>query len=292
MLTGFLLAGALAALPVPVALLWVRGRRGAALAPALAAGLPALFLGGAPLMLVVSGAVALAGVLLGALARRGWSIGWCVAALALLMFCLSLISVSGTTRSDWSVFFNARAAALEAEAGGGTALAEVMKWMDERLPFVGFGLLFQGALFSAAAQAGLVFFLLRAGADGEAAPVPEGRFRTMRPPEWLVWLAILALVLWLADNRWPNDAVRFVAWNGAIALSAVYWLNGLGIALCAMEAFGLRPVMCVVLLALLFIMQAQHLLAVAGFVDTWFDQRLTAARIAAAWRARRDRDDD
>ena len=55
MLTGFLLAGALAALPVPVALLWVRGRRGAALAPALAAGLPALFLGGAPLMAAGAG---------------------------------------------------------------------------------------------------------------------------------------------------------------------------------------------------------------------------------------------
>jgi hypothetical protein len=59
----------------------------------------------------------------------------------------------------------------------------------------------------------------------------------MRPPEWRVWAVILALVAWLVDNRWPSDTVRVAAWNGAVALGAVYWLNGLGILLCAMEAF-------------------------------------------------------
>jgi len=103
---------------------------------------------------------------------------------------------------------------------------------------------------------------------------------------------ILVLVTWLVDNRWPNDALRACAWNGAVALGAVYWLNGLGILLCATEAFRFRPGLVVLTVSLVFLLTQQQLLALVGLVDIWFDQRLAAARLAEAWRTRRDRRDD
>ncbi len=290
---GFLLVAAVVALPFPVAMLWIRGRRASALLLALVAGLPLFAAGGAPVTLAAAAVVAAAGTLLARLAGRGWSYGRCVAALALLLFFLAAGGASATARQDWTVFFAARAAEFESPDGAGNAaFAGWLKWLDEHLVFVGYGLLFQGALFAAAVQAALFFGWLRATAGEGAAPLPEGRFRTMRPPEWLVWAVILVLVTWLVDNRWPNDALRACAWNGAVALGAVYWLNGLGILLCATEAFRFRPGLVVLTVSLVFLLTQQQLLALVGLVDIWFDQRLAAARLAEAWRTRRDRRDD
>ncbi len=290
---GFLLVAAVVALPFPVAVLWTRGRRASALLLALVAGLPLFAAGGAPVTLAAAAVVAAAGTLLARLAGRGWSYGRCVAALALLLFFLAAGGASATARQDWTVFFAARAAEVESLGGAGNAaFAGWLKWLDEHLVFLGFGLLFQGALYAAVVQAALFFGWLRATAGEGAAPLPEGRFRTMRPPEWLVWAVILVLVTWLVDNRWPNDALRACAWNGAVALGAVYWLNGLGILLCATEAFRFRPGLVVLTVSLVFLLSLQHLLAVAGLLDIWFDQRLAAARLAEAWRARRDSRND
>lgn len=290
---GFLLVAAVVALPFPVAVLWTRGRRAAAMLLALAAGLPLFAAGGAPVTLASAAVVASAGVLLALTARRGWSFGRCAAALALLLFVLAAGAASATARQDWTVFFAARAAEFESLGGpANAAFAGLLKWLDEHLVFVGYGLLFQAALFAASVQAALFFGWLRATAGEGSGPLPEGRFRTMRPPEWLVWAVILALVAWLVDNRWPSDTVRVAAWNGAVALGAVYWLNGLGILLCAMEAFRFRPGLVVLVLALVFLLSQQQLLALVGLVDIWFDQRLAAARLAEAWRTRRDRRND
>lgn len=290
---GFLLVAAVVALPFPVAVLWTRGRRASALLLALVAGLPLFAAGGAPVTLAAAAVVAAAGTLLARLAGRGWSYGRCVTAQALLLFVLAAGAALATARQDWTVFFAARAAEFESLGGpANEGFAGLLKWLDEHLAFVGFGLLFQAALFAAAVQAALYFGWLRATAGEGSEPLPEGRFRTMRPPEWLVWAVILVLVTWLVDNRWPNDALRVCAWNGAVALGAVYWLNGLGILLCAMEAFRFRPGLVVLTLSLVFLLSQQQLLALVGLVDIWFDQRLAAARLAEAWRARRDRRND
>lgn len=290
---GFLLVAAVVALPFPVAALWTRGRPAAALLLALAAGLPLFMAGGAPVTLAAAAVVAAAGILLSQAARRGWSYGRCVAALALLLFLLAAGGASAASRQDWTVFFAARAAEFESVGGSGNAaFAGWLKWLDEHLAFMGYGLLFQGALYAASVQAALFFAWLRVTAGEGSEPLPEGRFRTMRPPEWLVWAVILVLVTWLVDNRWQNDVLRLIAWNGAVALGAVYWLNGLGILLCATEAFRFRPGMVVLTLSVVFLLSLQHLLAVAGLLDIWFDQRLAAARLAEAWRARHDRRND
>ncbi|HPA41980.1 MAG TPA: hypothetical protein PKV69_08215, partial [Candidatus Hydrogenedentes bacterium] len=65
-----------------------------------------------------------------------------------------------------------------------------------------------------------------------------------------------------------------------------------GILLCAMEAFRFRPGLVVLVLALVFLLSQQQLLVLVGLVDIWFDQRLAAARLAEAWRTRRDRRND
>ncbi len=297
--------------PVPAAVFWACGRRGSALMTLAWAGVSVLAGYGLRIALLraagvepevfgmgwlvvgfAAALVASGGVVLGGMIRSGSSFGRCVAALSLLYFGLIGAETAvlwDQTRDAWTVFMNARTAELE-EAGN-TAMAELLRWFDGHWAYVGFGMLYSGLLLAVSLQAVVVFRWLRANPDQAAGVEPNGQFKTMRPPEWLVWLAIAAALLWLADNRWPNETVRFVSWNTAMALFTVYWLNGLGIALCGLQAFGARAGMQALLLGLLFLSGMHQGLAVFGLFDTWFEHRIALARLAAAWRERnRDRD--
>ena len=312
-LTGALLSGtdaaplAMAIFPVPVAVLWARGRHGAAVAAALCgafsvlAGQMALAMAaadpethvmlgtGAFILAVATLAVAGLGAPLGEMIRRGRSFGQCVSLLTLAMFVLSVLETAllwDESRKAWTVAISQRVAQMEQGAGETTPYGDLMRWFDVQLPYLVFGVLFSGVLVVACLQTAAVFRWLRNGAEAADSPPPVGKFKMMRPPDALVWLAIAAALLGLADYQWPNDALRFVSWNTGVALAAVYWINGVGIALCAMEAFGMRAGAPWGLLGLMMIFGLHNGLAVIGLFDTWFDQRLGALRLAAAWRDR------
>jgi len=302
---------AMAVFPVPVAVLWARGRHGAAvmaclcgafsvlagqLAIALAAADPgsvAMLGAGAFILAAATLAVAGLGAPLGEMIRRGRSFGQCVTLLAMATYALAVLETAlfwGESRKAWTVMINQRIAQMEQGAGGATPYGDLMRWFDTQLPYLVFGVYFAGMLLVAVLQVAAVFRWLRGPEEAAETPTPVGKFKFMRPPDTLVWLVIAAALLGLADYQWPNDTMRFVSWNLGVALAAVYWLNGVGIALCAMEAFGMRTGTAWVVLGLLVLFGLHNGLAIIGLFDTWFDQRLGAQRLAEAWR-NRNRDD-
>ncbi len=312
-LAGALLSGmdtaplAMAIFPVPVAVLWARGRHGAAVAAALcgafsvlagqlalamaAADADANVMLGVGVFILASATLAVAGLgmPLGEMIRRGRSFGQCVSLMTLVMFGLAVLETAllwDESRKAWTVAINQRIAQLEQGAAETAPYGDLMRWFDVQLPHLVFGVLFTGVLVVAVLQVAAAFRWLRNGAEAADSPPPVGKFKTMRPPDALVWLAIAAALLGLADYQWPNDVLRFVSWNTGVALAAVYWMNGVGIALCAMEAFGLRAGTAWGLLGLMMLFGLHNGLAVIGLFDTWFDQRLGAQRLAAAWRDR------
>ncbi len=244
---------------------------------------------GAFILAAATLAVAGLGAPLGEMIRRGRSFGQCVSLMTVALFGLAVLETAllwDESRKAWTVAINQRIAQMEQGAGGVTPYGDLMRWFDVQLPYLVFGVLFSGVLVVAVLQVAGVFRWLRKGAEAAESPPPVGKFKMMRPPETLVWLAIAAALLGLADYQWPNDVLRFVSWNTGVGLAAVYWLNGVGIALCAMEAFGMRAGAAWGLMGLLMLFGLHNGLAVIGMFDTWFDQRLGALRLAAAWRDR------
>jgi hypothetical protein len=301
-LAGAVLSGtayaplALAVFPVPVAVLWARGRSGAAAGAALCGALSVL-VGQALVMSVEGGlafsvaalAVAGLGAPLGEMIRRGRSFGQCVTLMTAALFGLVVLETAllwDETRKAWTISSNHFIAQMEQGAGDSVPYADLMRWVDVQLPFLVFGMLFTGMFVVATLQTGAAYRWLRNGAEAADSPPPVGKFKMMRPPDALVWLAIAAALTGLADYQWPSDVLRFVSWNTGVALAAVYWMNGVGIALCAMEAFGFRPAAAWGLLGVMMVLALHNGLAVIGLFDTWFDQRMGAQRLAAAWRDR------
>ena len=103
----------------------------------------------------------------------------------------------------------------------------------------------------------------------------------MRPPDWMVWLVILAAAAWFADRRWPGGPLRPVGWNAAIGLASVYSLNGLAILAYGMTVLGIKPFIAGMIGLALVAFGPQPLMAI-GLFDTWVDfrRRLKALEIA------------
>ena len=157
-------------------------------------------------------------------------------------------------------------------------LLETQRTIVEHWPYVlpglAIGLVLIGECFALVL---LQRLLLRSGGP----PIP-GRFRDVRPPEWLVWLAILAAALWYADREMSNESIRLIAWNGAIALAAIYWLNGLGI-LVTMATRLRQPLLLVpVMVLMVAVPQIGSVLTAIGFFDTWIEFRNRLAGIPPA----------
>lgn len=276
--------------PLPVAMCWARRQPGRALGLVGGAALAALLATGAPGAAVVFAAVASLGVVLGEMAARRAPFGVAVAALtgATFGFCLaSLMGNWAASREQGIIFLQARLALLE-EAGriDSAAQAELGRWMETHYGDLLFGTLFGSVL----AMAALAVAVMRRWAALRAPEAGiQGTFARMRPPEWLVWVAIAVALAWIAESRWPNDALRAVAWNGAMALVFVYALNGFGILLYALHGLQASPLLAyaALLAVLLFLVNSLPLLAFAGFFDTWWSLRGKVDRLAAA---RRERD--
>jgi len=126
--------------------------------------------------------------------------------------------------------------------------------------------------------------------------VLAGGFRNFRPPDWLVWAAILSALGFFAYGRWPVALVRNVSWNAAIALAAVYWLNGLAVLVFALSALRLRPFLAAAIFLGMVVYPGTHaVFCGVGFFDTWAEFRPRLRRAIAARRARereRERNED
>lgn len=272
--------------PVPVALCWARGHGGRSMVLLGCAALVGLMAPGSWLAALAHMLVALSGVVLGEAFRRRWAFGRCVAVLTAAVFALAALDVAlnwEETRHTATIFINARIADLEAqaEAAGGEAneaAVALLKWFDVHWPYLNLGGVFGGVWLSATVLVALLGgYLRRTGG-----PAPNGSFAEMRPPDWLVWAVIAAASLWFVDSKWPNDAVRMVSWNSAVALAFVYGLNGLSILVYTLFVFKVNPMLGFAAILLLFWLGVHPLLCVVGLFDTWWELRGRAAAVVAA----------
>ena len=224
--------------------------------------------------------VSLSGVPAGYRTRRGGWFGEVAAVFALAAFAVLGLQMAlywNENLAQWQHFLDSQASQItESE------VAEAISAWREYLPYVVPGSIFAGCYMVALLQTQVLFGLLRRMEPNGCAPQPQGRFILSRPADTLVWLAIAVLAGLVLDYFRSSDAVRFIAWNLGIALSAVYWFNGLGIVLFGLEVFRVPVWVGVILLGLLVVTSLQSMLLVFGFFDTWFDHRLVLARLAAA----------
>ena len=273
--------------PLPVAAHWLRGYRDRGAGLVLCAALAGLWRhwheGLSALAVALAfAAFAAVGCVLGESIRRRWSFGSCVTATVTSAYGVSALWAMwcwDRFHAWWTIWFNARAAELEQLAvdsttGQEAALAEAMQFLDLNWPHLGLGVLFAG-LLAPAAIAVAVFARTRE-LRGEAAP--KDRFRDMRPPEWLAWVVIVVAACWFIDSYRPNEVLRTVSWNTAIALLAVYWLNGFSILLYVLAVLQVRPMLHFAVVFAVIALSGHPLLGALGLFDTWWDIRRKADR--------------
>jgi len=281
---------------LPVALGWVYGRGRGAFVILAAAGMLGLVVSGSVAVAALYLVIAHIGIVAGILVVRRWPFGWIVAALTAIVFalvCGAMLRDWPTTRKDASIALSARAAQLNKieeedsnpQAG---AMAETFQAMDRHFEALIFGSTFMTALFLAAFAAHVV-----------TRSVPgvyrrRGGFAQMRPPESLVWLAIGLALLALADLQWPMDGIRLLAWNGGIALAAIYWLNGVAILFYAMDRTQIKPFLRLAILASLafFAVHTAPMFTALGFFDTWLEIRNRFDRLLELRKLSTPKDED
>ncbi|MBI1320717.1 MAG: DUF2232 domain-containing protein [Candidatus Hydrogenedens sp.] len=285
--------------PLPAGVLWSGGRFREAFGLVGVAGLAAFAGSGSLLLAALYVLVAELGVLLGMASHRGWSFGLCVALLTGTLFTLGasnmLLHWDESIESS-HVFLTARIGDMQAElqkqsadgqelSEGSTRLIEGMLWLSDHLQYLALGAFFGMVLVFSTGFASVYRRIAE-----HAAPGIRGSFRTMRVPEWMVWIVIAVAGLWLIDYQWHNETLRVITWNTALGLSFVYWLNGLSIAAYAMFALQWNPIICYLIIGLLMIAQVGTLLCAAGLFDTWYDFRAKANKLIALRSARNEQE--
>jgi len=221
------------------------------------------------------------GIVLAFAIQRNWSYGWQLTLVAGTGFGVvaGVMAVTwATLRKDMTKYSNASIAHLETLEGVNPQWIEAMRWMDVNYEYVALGYAFISVLTLSALTVSL---LERWRRDPEAAVrrKPTG-FQKMRIPDWVVWIAIAAALMWFADGRWPNPVLRAVSWNAALGLLGLYWLNGLSIVLYAMTLFKASAFGMFMVFSGMIIFGLWPMLGIFGFFDTWYDFRKRFRRIA------------
>lgn len=233
------------------------------------------------------------GLVAGAGIARFWPYGRIVYAATLFLFGLMALFVA-LTWTAWAgqidLMFETLTIGLHDQAkrsGVGSIQGVINKltWIRDHKAALVFGCSFAATIMASCAFVSVSAYVLRRryGYAG-----PSGSFVDMRPSEWLVWGAIVAALLCFAYQRWPHPAISFVAWNGALALGAVYGLNGLAILIYGIQAFRPGLLLFVLFLFVLVNVGAVPMLILVGLFDTWGDYRRKIDAILAA-RQGRDR---
>lgn len=269
-------------LPVPVAYFWIRGRYGLATLMVLAIGAVPVFLSKAYLfggILLLMGAT---GVVLGVLMRSRVSLGPAITVTAVLIFAVAAGHTVLTWQASRAEWHNALEAykdqfkEVETSESVDSTLA-LLTWFDDNWLYISFGMLFGLVVLATTVVIGSLYRSL--ALQGLIRP-QNWQFSRMRLPEHLVWVAIALAGLWFLDNWRPNETVRFVAWNGAIALAVVYWISGLSIAVFAVLAFQMKLMLVLLVFVTAFVFNFHQMLALVGLFDTWWDFRLKVRQLA------------
>lgn len=226
-----------------------------------------------PLVLIFS---LFPGVLLGMLIGRRWTLGKCLGAVTAVIFLFSGGSSAlmwPALRENWHLYFQSyqeQMAQGPAGAANEHALA-LVAWFDVHWAYVSFGLLFGMILLCQL----LLVALLSAHLRREEAPsiVSRYEFGQLRPPESLVWVAIVVALGWFWDNYYPHDVLRFLVWNGGIMLIFVYLVNGISIVAFAASLFQIRRMTLAFIVFSLIVFNLYQLLPAVGFFDTWINFR-------------------
>ncbi len=236
--------------------------------------------------------VALAGIVTGRLMSAHKSLGISVAVLTLLVFGVA----AGYSGVRWPAPHEEFHTALEMYGAGMKATDEnadqvmaLMTWMDDHWLYISFGMLFGVILLGVTTLQCILYRTLVA--HGLISP-PNFLFSRMRVPEHLVWVPIALAGLWFLDAWRPNDVVRFMAWNGAIAMACVYWLNGLSIGVHWVRVLQPRPIVVLLLVVAAIIFNFHQFFAVVGFFDTWVNFRLKINRIAQTRVSQEDKEQE
>ena len=267
-------------LPVAVAYLWIRERHLYAFLLSSVFGLLPLLTARDAFMAVAFLFAAFSGIGLGLLMRRKASLGM---GIAFVTVCLFLLNAGHSAlfwqeyRAAWQSEMQAFSASVsEVKDAERTApMLEALDWLAQHWLYLSFGMLFGFILLVSTV---LVSALYRKAAQEGLASPANVYFSRMRVPELLVWAAIVLAGLWFLDSWRPNDVIRFIAWNGAVAMAVVYWLNGLAILVFALQAFQVRPLVAALVFSALFMLNLQQLLAFVGLFDTWWDLRFKIRR--------------
>jgi len=227
---------------------------------------------------------AASGWLLGYLYIQRWSFGRVVAVMTTVVFA----GVLATLARDWFVWRrymsmyweSAVASVRESTRSPETTemLVESIRYFDRNWEFMGVGVAFGSILIGVTAVVGIgSAFLRRVDSDAGTST----RFRDVRPPEHLVWLAIAVAIAWLVDNRWHDEVLRLVTWNGALGLAAVYWLAGFAIVLYTLAVANVNVFLSTMLILFIFYLGLHPIVCSIGFFDTWWNFRARVDRLAA-----------
>ena len=169
------------------------------------------------------------------------------------------------------------------------ALLEVQQWVIEHWNALFVGFAFSSALIWACVLAtAAAAWLNRTQTPARI----DGAFRTLRPPDWAVWFVIAAALMWLAEQRWPNEPLRQVSWNAAVGLAGLYWMNGLAVAVYAVNALKPNLIMVTLLAFAAMMLNVMPMLVLVGLFDTWGEWRRKIDQLLAARQLRENSRDD
>ncbi len=238
-----------------------------------------------------------AGIIAGIGVARMWSYGRLVHVLTLYVFVLMGLSIL-ISFDAWSSQVGAMAESFrtavqqQAEQSGTEAVQtqlDLITWVEKHASSLFLGVNYASIFVASCLFVSLTRFILRTR-FGEAGPI--GTFTQMRPSEWLVWLAIASALLCLAYHQWPQPALRFLGWNSALALSAIYCINGLSILLYGVHAFRPNLLIFALIVFVLINVGAVPLLILIGLFDTWGDYRRKIDLLVAARNKKKGPDDN
>lgn len=165
----------------------------------------------------------------------------------------------------------------------------VNEWFLQNWNYFAFGAAFCGALvMSCIAVSAARWRLRKAGLKGAS----DGGFRSLRPPEWMVWPVIVTAVLVYVDLQSPSEAVRTLSWSGAVGLITVYTLDGIAILAYIVHAFRPNIFLVFTMVFILIVFQLVTMLPLIGLFDTWGEFRRKIDTVLAARKLGDDPRDD
>ncbi len=230
----------------------------------------------------------MAGITVG-LMLRNYSWGRCLFITTSVIFIVSIVLTSiywDELRKDITITINARIAEIremansskDTEVSDTSSIVNMLEYLDFYWEDFHLGLLFAESLVISLVLIGLLVTRLRIIPTEDGVNFwnnPNlGSFSRVRPPEHLVWLAILCALILIYDSHYGvSEIMRLLARNCALGLSFVYWANGLSIMFLITELFNWNAVVMVVVVLFIFGFWSFPVLAIFGFFDTWWDFR-------------------